>query len=309
MSIPIVIFHVGYRDYLELALKAAKKYNNDVVLIGDEANEKIWCDHFNVKDFNIFYEKSFPNIYNHLSDNSVEFEMLCFQRFFVIQEWMKKNEIHKIFMLDSDVLLFSELSKSIYSRFLQQQDCIAALSIPKVQEPYKWAVFCHTSYWTYDGIKSFTDFCISTYKSNLELLQKKYEWHLSNQIVGGICDMTLLYLWSKEQKKIFNLAKVYENTTIDTLITSSANWDVDEYDLNFLGIKHIKFQNGIPYSFNNKLGKDVAFLSIHCQGSAKKYMRFFANDHLRNFYQLAPFWHLVRPQRVRNKVKKMLNKI
>ena len=38
MDIPIIIFHLGYKEYVYLCLLQALKYNNKVVLITDNVN-------------------------------------------------------------------------------------------------------------------------------------------------------------------------------------------------------------------------------------------------------------------------------
>ncbi|MEQ9371197.1 MAG: hypothetical protein RIG63_19545 [Coleofasciculus chthonoplastes F3-SA18-01] len=307
MSTPIVIFHVGYIDYLELALTTAKKYNNDVLLIGDESNKMVWNFHLIKDELTSTAYQDFLKVYTQMSSYNAEYDLLIFERFFCLREWMKRNNIHEAWMLDSDVISFSNFTKKC-SKFIQNS--MAAISIPQHQEKdYRWAAFGHNSYWTLAGITSFTDFCIETYSKKISLLQEKYEWHVKNNVLGGVCEMTLLYLWAKGKTDVFNTAQVYDGMTIDNWITSSENFDLNEYPVTIGGIKHITFKDGIPYSFNKKLGKNVAFLSLHCQGSAKKYMRFFANDSLMDFYQLAPVWELMRPQRVRNKIKKLIKKL
>jgi len=299
MDIPIVIFHIGYTDYLKFALNTAKKFNEEVILIGDQSNKKIWNNHYNALDLSSKIYDNFLNLYKSMSSYKQDYEIFIFQRFFCLREWMKQNQVYHAFVLDSDVITFANFSKLLYIPYLQNYE--AALSIPKIQEEnYRWAAYGHNSYWTYEGIESFTDFCIETYGNNLDLLKKKYEWHLENKALGGICEMTLLYLWSKDKKSVFNTAQVYDGMTIDNHITSSENFEPNEYLVNYWGIKSIKFKNGMPYGFNKILGENVRFLALHCQGSAKKYMEFFANERLRSLYQLAPIWHLT------NKVKKRI---
>lgn len=307
MNIPVIIFHVGYKNYLKLALKTAKKYNNDVLLIGDESNKMAWDFHLMKDELTSPVYQDFLKVYTQMSSYNAEYDLLIFERFFALREWMKSNHTKEAWMLDSDVISFGNCSEK-YSKYLQNS--IAALSIPQHQEKdYTWAAFGHNSYWTLEGITSFTDFCIETYSTNLSVLQEKYEWHIKNNIPGGVCEMTLLYLWAKERTDVLNTAHVYNGITIDNWITSSGNFDLNEYPVTLGGIKHIRFKEGVPYSFNQKLGKDVAFLSLHFQGSAKKYMNFFANERLKKFYQLAPVWELVRPQKVRDKIKKLAKNI
>ena len=43
MNIPIIIYHLGYREYVPLCMKQALKYNDNVILITDnvETHKKL----------------------------------------------------------------------------------------------------------------------------------------------------------------------------------------------------------------------------------------------------------------------------
>lgn len=46
--IPVVIFHVGCPEHLPYSVQSAQRWNERVILLGDEANRKVageWFDH------------------------------------------------------------------------------------------------------------------------------------------------------------------------------------------------------------------------------------------------------------------------
>ena len=58
------------------------------------------------------------------------------------------------------------------------------------------------------------------------------------------------------------------------------------------GFKKFIFKDGVPYGFNKILGKEIRFLCVHCQGKAKRLMKFLPRNGRRRFY--APLYNLDR---------------
>jgi hypothetical protein len=158
---------------------------------------------------------------------------------------------------------------------------------PKRQDISVWATSTHFSYWTVGALEDFTCFCIDAYSNEKikEKLAAKYQWHIENKMPGGVTEMTLLYLWSKNNPKVFNLCRVINDMTIDNASTNSDNYFEDEYKMR-QGLKRFIFRKGIPYGYNKILKKEIEFGSIHCQGWAKSMMRFFYSRIARRFCSL-----------------------
>jgi hypothetical protein len=132
-------------------------------------------------------------------------------------------------LLDGDIVTFADYSEQVYSNF--SNDYIAALMTTKNQDNSRWVSSPHFSYWTLEALEDFTNFCIEAYsnKNILDKLEEKYQGHIENNKPGGICDMTLLYLWSKDNPKVANPTRVMNNMTLDININSSTNYLEDEY--------------------------------------------------------------------------------
>jgi len=110
------------------------------------------------------------------------------------------------------------------------------------------------------------------YSHHKERLKEKHRYHLANSIKGGVCDMTLLYLWSKGKENVFNTCKANDGEAFDHCIGQSSNYYDNEYKYNsILHVKKVKFLNGVPYCFTEK-GDKVRMLVLHCQGSTKTVM-------------------------------------
>ena len=90
MDIPIIIFHLGYKEYVYLSLLQALKYNNKVILITDCVN--LYKNHNNLTiiNYNNYCKNTnnFKNKYIHFSTNSLQIELICIIRWMVIYEYM-----------------------------------------------------------------------------------------------------------------------------------------------------------------------------------------------------------------------------
>jgi hypothetical protein len=294
LEIPVIISHFNQQpNYLKFALKSAANFNKNVVLLGDNSNKGFWENHWNVTSIESEKYQAFQKYYVQMSYYPKTYEDSFWKRMFMLEEWMKKNDAKQAFLLDSDVMTFSnysiELAPILFDNY------IASLMTCENQDNFRWASSCHFSYWTLEGITDFTTFSIEAY-SNQEIrkqLEAKWQWHNDNNQAGGVSEMTLLYLWSKDNPRVANSSKVINNMTVDHSINTSTNYLEDEYQMQ-LGVKKIIFKNGIPYGFNKVLNKEIRFLCIHCQGTAKILMRFFYDEKLRPFYLGAKFVEIVK---------------
>lgn len=267
-KIPVVFVHTGNQEYLEYAIKSAKKFKNDVILIGDKNNYKICENHIDMETLKSEEYIEFEKIYKHMSTNESRFEILCFKRYFLLREFMVKNNIERSMMLDSDVLTFCDYSTLAFD------DNYASLSMPKSQDDYRWSYSPHCSYWTLEALEDFINYTMHIYREEVHILEEKYFWHIENKKLGGICDMTLLYLWAKNKENILNTSMIINDSVIDHNIQSSENYNKKEYKYNkLIKLKRVKFDKGIPYLYNMDLNKRVKLNAIHCQGSSKKLMK------------------------------------
>lgn len=265
--LPVIFIHSGSQEYLWCAIESTKKYNKDIYLIGDENNSSM-CDKW--VDANELVSdgfKEFQKCYHHMSSNPEWFEVLCFKRYFLLEQLLEKENIERCIMLDSDVLTYTDFSKL---SFIEEYE--NAFSVPCSQEKFDWAASPHFFYTTKNRLNEFVKFIIATYENNLPMLQKKYDYHLKNHLKGGICDMTLLYLWSKTIS--FYNTYESENMIFDHTMQEkqSVVWDY------VLQMKKIYKNSGQIFfcDANTKNTENVAI--VHFQGSTKSVMAdFFYN--------------------------------
>lgn len=289
-ALPVIFVHLGNSDYLEHSLWQAKQYNEDVILLGDEANAhyRNRVRHFSIKDY--FKEADFfAAFYSHLSLNIPAHELFCIQRWFALKEFVKGQNIDQFFYCDSDVMVYCDIAE-----VLEEYNCEVAL-------PHLEGYSGHNSFWTAKALSFFCDFSLLFYQDpeNMQLWEDRYR-----ATKESICDMTLLTEFIRvvgtpemaegkvsipiaaSTQKIASLMG-YPQIKVAKLVQEDAVFDLcnighDEigcYELvkNSKGvktIKKIKWLNNQPYCYHLKLHLLLRFNTLHCQGKHKKLMQY-----------------------------------
>lgn len=260
MTIPVVLIHRGKSERYPLAtvITQARKFDNDIVLIGDEANgatERL-DDYFSVAS-------DFATHYAHLSTNHVEFERFCIQRWFVLREWMVKREVDDCLYIDSDVLLFCNAGDE-FGRWGSGYDFTLSLSTSPA-----------SSYFSRDGLYEFCNWAYKVYSERgaiFEEFQRVFNEMRRQNLPGGICDMTLLKFYRAliGAERIGEMTRVFGNSSWDHALPSGDGYFVRD------GLKAIEFFNGFPYGQRLSDGAPIQFLCLHCQGGAKNKIKEYA---------------------------------
>lgn len=308
METKIIFIHKGNSWYLPYALYQAKSAspNSDVVLIGDNLKFKgIHAETLENLHGNEIEE--FKEHYSHMSTNSEKFELFCWLRWFYLLNYMRKNEVRSVLHLDSDALLYSSIEdiKKAYADL----NLKCALSIPKQNEStFTWCASGHISYWTIEALENFCGLIIDSYRNEkyLNLYNEKWNWHLTQNQPGGICDMTTLYFfWQENPDLIVNWAKSHEGNVIDDNINAASNSESDEY-LTKDGIKKIKFVNKYPHFVKaDKTGKPDRVHALHLQGPGKQHIRSLYNGKSFKGKALSEAKHLYNT--TRKKISKLIS--
>lgn len=264
-----VLFVGRYMDesielaYMNESLGQAKKSGNEVWLLGQ--SHHLADKHFFLENYQA-YARQFDEVYVHMTSNAERFERMAFRRWFIIQEFMEKEEVDRVFLCENDVLLFANISEVLH------EITGSALSIPEQLHELDWCVSGHAALWTLEDISRFCKFSLDFYQNQLHRLQKKWKWHQSTGTPGGICDMTLLYLFWKENNYIRNLNAVIGEGFFDHNISDDKNEFLGEYARDWLRIKKIRSRKGYFEAYNKKLNKWVKCHSLHFSGSAKRFL-------------------------------------
>ena len=261
MNIQVVIVQMNSVPYLKPVLATARKFNSRVVLIGNEqageASEPAEFVRFEPLAQEAAY---FQQIYQHLSTNPYGFELFCFQRWFVLQEYLESQRLDLCFAMDSDVLLYADAG----AEFREAFDHDYAFTL------VQGTIGC-SSYFTRGGLADFCRFVRETYENKTAprfayLLNTAAEFQKSRR-AGGICDMTLFRLYALESKaRIGEMCSVIDGSTCDHNINVSDGYETAG------AVKKIYPRGGRPYCKSLDHGGLIRFKTLHFQGEAKKWL-------------------------------------
>jgi hypothetical protein len=259
MSIPIVTIHLADREHLGWVLAQAKHSNpkSNIFLIGDpSSNHYRFIEHEDIGNY--FQEaQEFQKIYRHLSRNSLSYELLCFQRWFVLKKFMESQKIEKCLCIDSDVMLYAPLE--------EEQKKIADFDWALYN---KWVPHCVFV----NNLRILDEFCrflieLYTNSSKLEILESEYKNSPTGKVVN-ICDMTAFRKFYRlNSSKIGDLSKIINDSTYDKNINRSEGFEM------YNGIKNIFFIEKQPFGRHLELNKEIKFNAIHFQGYAKVHVK------------------------------------
>jgi len=257
LVIPVIIMHRGESDYVNDVVAQARKRAQNVVVLGDGQNfatdrQDKYCES----------AKAFEGLYEHLSTNGYNIELMCFTRWFILKDYMKVHGINVCLHLDSDVLLYIDpediwMSYDQFDITLSHRCCGSA------------------AFFTLKGLEKFCSFIMDTYTEknsyDYSRLVSHYQTRQKHGLTGGVCDMTLL-----EHYGYKHCGEIGEMMHI---IGSSA-WDhnINEPDQGFMidpatGIKRITFIKGMPTGYQETTDRVIKFNSLHFQGPAKRYIK------------------------------------
>ena len=114
MNSVIIYIHRGFSHYLDPIFAITKHYNKDtrIILIGDNDNDavakKYSIEHYLISDYN----EEIP--YHHVSVNTFSYEKFCFNRWFVLNKFINKQQIDHFVYSDSDNMILYDINSIKY---------------------------------------------------------------------------------------------------------------------------------------------------------------------------------------------------
>ncbi len=272
--------HRGRSDYLPYVLAQAKSRCGDrVFLLGDEAARVPGTPLVRFEQLNGSGARRFEQNYVHLSRHRVEFELLCWLRWYYNLELMREEDLESVIHMDSDVLLYSRPEEIDFTRGGTTEG--ALLVEEQDHATMVWSATAHLSYWPRDLLGRFCEFAVESFADprRLEKYQQKWRWHVENNAAGGVCDMTGLYLFWVENENLFNNLAVPRNgTVVDMSIGWAGNLTPDEYRTHD-GLKVVEMRKGVPYLVRTEGDERVRAHALHFQGRTKAHIdRFYLGN-------------------------------
>lgn len=250
------------------ALRLARQWNPErrIILLTDDTERVLPVQNIQqsaIVDFCV-QAKDFAQHYQHFSDQDLEFEVFCFERWLVLLEFMEHAGFSACVTLDSDCFLYSDLSQSLKPF----EECDATLS------------FCNGHYCGHiSSINEkawLADFCsfLMNYFVNLrEVLTREVEFdRLLNangwkRYATPLNDMRLLGRFRETYNYIVgDTAVIQKGTAFDHGI----GFEESGYQLEG-AIKKLDWQGGEPYAWHTRQKRPIRMNALHLQGGNKKY--------------------------------------
>jgi len=294
----IVFIHQGTSWYLPYALYQAKSSSPDseIVLLGQRSSFKDISGVIFEELQGSRQEIDFRKAYIHLSTNSESFELICYLRWFYLLRYMQLSNTDKVFCFDSDVLLYSPIAEIMDCYDLENMDCGYLLF---GEEPGYFAATGCMSFWTRGALEKFCNFMVEAYCQERHLKKLKDFWreHSSAGRPGGVCDMTVLYMfWQENQVRVANLIVDQRRNIFDPNINEVGDSRLGEFEV-VNGWKKVKIIDQKPIFFRIRPSKEMVRAHVlHFQGEAKGHMALFytgkyfegkpASDVIAFFYRL-----------------------
>lgn len=249
---------------MEFSLRQAKYTNpeSEIILLGDDSNNRFpSVEHVNIKNY-FRGAKEFAKIYKHFSTNPYHYELFCFQRWFILKEFMETKNHTNIFVFDSDVLLYSNINELKNTIFPNNNIAIVMHSSLQMSAEF--------SLWNIENLIDFCKYLKDRYCDSDMVKQMKDTFRdvTQSKRLGGQSDMTAIgnYFGKHFNDKVANLIEVKNDSVFDTHINNPQDYEFK------LGKKAFTWHKNIPYCYNKTLKKNIKFHCIHFQGPAKYMM-------------------------------------
>jgi hypothetical protein len=232
--------------------------NSTIYLLGDESNnkfKKMGIEHYYMADFSES-TKEFQKIYKHQSPNTYDAELFCFQRWFIIRNFITQKGISNFLYLDSDVLIYGNVDV-LFNEYLDFDFTIVDHSCPS------------TTLFKRESLNAFCDFIneLYTQKDYLGVLDNLHKDYCDGIRSCGNSDMTAFELY-----QIYKNAKVKELTTIENNACFDHNIGAIDNFVEKNGFKEIYWIDDKPYAKRQDNQQLILFHCLHFNGIAKRKM-------------------------------------
>lgn len=261
--LPIIFIHKGNSWYLTYTLYQAHVTNPDspIYLIGDNDTKHFpkWVTHISYSQYDSYSQK-LRDVYQHKSILGKDFELLCIERWFVLYEFLVDKQIDNCIYLDSDILVYSNLSEA-----------------KKYTEDYAvtWSGFsAHSNYINnINALKNYCDNVIDSYTGKLpqDIKEKTLFYQRLTQIDNqeAISDMTFWYDFNvRYPGELLNISKQNTKGTFDISMSETRFCEDDGS-----GFKKIYWNKKIPQCKYRDTSQIVPMVTLHFQGKAKTILK------------------------------------
>ena len=261
-KLPIIFLHNTNSDYLKFSLGQAKHSNpqSPIYLIGDDSNDCYNFVEYQSKSNYFQGANDFSKIYRHFNNSPYKHELFCFQRWFILHEFLATSKLKKCLYLDSDTMLYTDVTE-------EQKKFV----------PFDFTLSFKTcgSVFFLNRLEALADFCqfltdIYTKKERLyfDRMLAQFATFKKNGMAGGACDMTAFDFYSYEHfGEIGEVSQIIDGSVYDPGINvPQPGFEMEK------GIKKIIWKDAVPYGIQLRTAEEIKFNSLHFQGETKRFL-------------------------------------
>jgi hypothetical protein len=259
-GIPIIFVHFGAKkDTIRPVFPQAARSNPNspvylISNIADLQDEKVI--NINSKEYSSDLA-AIKKGYVHLSPNSADFEFVSLSRYAVIKSFMENKGFDKAFILDSDVLLFQDITEDfdLWKKYTAS-----------------FTAACCIGYFSIEAIRSISNDIETTYtdhgSDNFLEIVKTYHSMKRSKIYAGISDMSFLYRFRKRmgEDNVGRLEYPNQGGMYDPQFNDTQRVVEDEKKNKKLYLENGKWKATLKPCFG---GSPITMKSLHFQGASK----------------------------------------
>lgn len=249
MTETVIITHKSGSEFHDKTARyaAAQSVNcgyRTIVLSDDPAISVKGAEYRSMYDYSAGAAR-FASIYKHTSPNNEDYELFCFQRWFMIEELMVEIG-GAVWAIDSDVLVYPGL------HYLKHFAAGEMWNLP------------HTNYFKdVEHLRKFNSFCTSIYQDDADLERVS----LAYSPTPHVSDMVMFYEYSNRFPRVAqNINFLSHYIGLDNGVRSTNGFQRANNH------KIVSMRDGIPYC-SRDAGGDVRFFTLHFQGISKPLMQ------------------------------------
>lgn len=260
-QLPLIFTHYGDSSYLKFTLKCLTKTNSNTrrILIGDTDNKQLalkhgW-EHYNLTDFSDNLHVKFNSVFKHIQGrqhshirNGKDWLKFVFERWFIVNAFIKEQKIQKFWHFDSDTMVLHELSN--YAEALVEYDFTLQCNNTCLNGLIKAST-----------VEEFCTHICTLFEDTSFLLKQKHEFETVSPTFA-FTEMRAFDHYQKiSEKKRVHLLIAFDNLVFDDCICQEHGFTMTVLPSGE-HIKKIFFENGKAYGYRDKELIEFATLNL-----------------------------------------------
>jgi hypothetical protein len=249
-GIPIIFVHTGnVQEFAHIAFRQAVRASpfNKVFLLTDVLRPGLdGVTQVKLADY-ASAAIEFGRLYRHTSVNSVEYERLCFSRWFYVREFVRRHGIERFCIFDSDILLFSPI-----------EHFVAAF------EGYEAGNWAWANVIAVPALDTMCEYFETIFRDKQLLHSLANKYRIGDRL--HLSDMMALWELAAGRSEFLDQTELAARGFDDRINSSFGGLFVMDDGIKSLRVGH----DGIPRARRARDGVEVAFHFLHFQGGPAK---------------------------------------